>query len=122
MPHYRTIYEEASKTYLTRMTIIRCLMSLSETSSSSQRDVNRQSSHSSSKLEADILAMMLVSVEDFVANVRIVECQGLGLLAKHTEDGSIVATKIRPALEGRLNDADEDCRYFAQVALDSMLR
>lgn len=125
MPHYRTIYEEASETYLTRMTIMRCLVSLCETSSSSsQRDMHRNSSShsSSSSLDADILAMMLVSVEDFVANVRIVACQGLGLLAKHTEDVSIVATKIRPALEGRLNDADEDCRYFAQVALDSMLR
>jgi len=122
MTHYRTIYEEASETYLTRMTIMRCLVSLCETSSSSsQRDMHRNSS-SSSSLEADILAMMLVSVEDFVANVRIVACQGLGLLAKNTEDSSIVATKIRPALEGRLNDADEDCRYFAQVALDSMLR
>jgi len=109
LPHYRHIYEESSETYLTRITILRCFVTLSE--------AQEALSHSL-VLQEEVLSMMLVAVEDPVANVRIVACQGLGTLAKHCEDG-IVATKIRPALEARVNDDDEDCRYFAQLAVDS---
>jgi serine/threonine-protein phosphatase 2A regulatory subunit A len=114
MPHYQTIYEEGAENYLTRMTILRCVVTLCE----AQEEYSDSSINNG--LQEEILGMLLAAINDSVANVRIVASQGLGLLAKSCFDDAIVATKIRPTLEERLNDDDEDCRYFSQLALDSI--
>jgi serine/threonine-protein phosphatase 2A regulatory subunit A len=112
MPHYQTIYEEGAENYLTRMTILRCVVTLCE----AQRECRNGSSNNS--LQEEILGILLVAIHDSVANVRIIACQGLGVLANSCFEEVAVSAKIRPALEERLHDDDEDCRYFSQLALN----
>jgi hypothetical protein len=83
-----------------------------------QRECRNGSSNNS--LQEEILGILLVSINDSVANVRIIACQGLGLLANSCFEEAAVSAKIRPALEERLHDDDEDCRYFSQLALNSI--
>jgi serine/threonine-protein phosphatase 2A regulatory subunit A len=106
LPHYTKIYD-GSSSYLTRITILRCFSALSECE-------NLQAN----LLEA-VLNQMIKSLNDRVANVRMVAARGLIELTKQCEEGVIVG-KLRPALSQRvMEDEDEDCKYFAQLALDA---
>lgn len=106
LPHYTKIYDESSS-YLTRITILRCFSALSEC-----EDLPP------ALLEA-VLNQMIKSLNDRVANVRMVTARGLANLMKQCEEAVLVG-KIRPALSQRvMEDEDEDCKYFAQLALDA---
>lgn len=107
IPHYIKIYEE-SPSYLSRMTVLRSFskLALAETGLTS------------SVLES-VVNQLLRGLEDNVANVRIVAAKGLAEISNVVDD-AIMSVKIRPALEARVaSDEDEDCKYFAENALET---
>lgn len=105
LPHYNKIYEE-STSYLVRITILRCYAALAESDNLHP-----------SLLEA-VVDQILKCMNDRVANVRMVAARGLVGLTKQCEEAIIVG-KVRPALSQRvMEDEDEDCKFFAQLALD----
>jgi len=106
LPHYIKIYDE-STSYLTRITILRCVAALSAC----------ENLHP--LLLEGVVNQMIKSLNDRVANVRMVAARGLIPLTKQCEEALIVS-KLRPALSQRvMEDEDEDCKFFAQLALDT---
>lgn len=109
LPHYQRIYEESKQSYLTRITILRCYTTLASCEEAGRSD---------SLLEA-VLMIMINGLDDSVANVRIIAARGLGQMGEYCDQAMITA-KVRPALESKATeDEDDDCRFFAQLALES---
>eukprot|EP00565_Helicotheca_tamesis_P001942 CAMPEP_0185726158 /NCGR_PEP_ID=MMETSP1171-20130828/2218_1 /TAXON_ID=374046 /ORGANISM="Helicotheca tamensis, Strain CCMP826" /LENGTH=589 /DNA_ID=CAMNT_0028394457 /DNA_START=3 /DNA_END=1772 /DNA_ORIENTATION=+ len=107
LPHYTRIYEE-SGTYLTRVTILRSYAALAE-----EKDCVGES------LLENILNLVLRGLDDPVANVRMVAARGLKNVCELCE-ASVIEGKLKPALTARItDDEDDDCKYFAQIALDA---
>lgn len=106
LPHYARIYDE-NTSYLTRITILRCYAELAKDGGAAGHP-----------LLEDVVTMMLRGLDDSVANVRMVAAKGLATVAAGEE--AIWSAKVRPALTARVTeDEDEDCKFFAQVALDA---
>jgi serine/threonine-protein phosphatase 2A regulatory subunit A len=111
LPRYLTLYE-GSSSYLTRITVIRSFAEL----------VHDGGANGHSLLE-DVLNLILKGLEDKVANVRMVAAQGLAkILAEGGKDAgeAMWDAKVQPALSARvMEDDDDDCKFFAQIALDA---
>jgi len=108
LPHYLRIYEESSS-YLTRITIIRSFAELVKDGGGA--------AYGHALLE-DVLSLMLKGLRDKVANVRMVAAQGLATVA--SGDEAIWSARVQPELMARVTeDDDEDCKFYAQVALDA---
>lgn len=109
VPHYVSIYKESSS-YLVRITILRSYAALA---------IGENLNFTLSLLN-EIVNQLLRGLEDIVANVRIVAIKGLESISGICEE-SIWNAQIRPALTVRvMEDEDEDCKHFAQVALDKV--
>jgi len=105
LPRYNKIYDE-STSYLTRITVLRCYAALAECE-------NLQP-----QLLDVVVNQMIKSLKDRVANVRMLAAMGLAKMMKSCED-AVVVGKVKPALNERiLEDDDDDCKYFSQLALD----
>jgi len=107
LPHYVRIYDD-SVSYLTRITIIRSYASLA---------MGNDKKKLTPALLDEIVNQCLRGLDDRVANVRMVSARSLAAILKNCENGN---SRIRTALQARLSeDEDDDCRYFAKIALDS---
>lgn len=111
LPRYLALYE-GSSSYLTRITVLRSFAEL----------VHDGGANGHSLLE-EVLNLILKGLEDKVANVRMVAAQGLAkILAEGGKDAgeAIWDAKVQPALSARVTeDDDDDCKFFAQIALDA---
>jgi serine/threonine-protein phosphatase 2A regulatory subunit A len=72
---------------------------------------------SMSEVSTELLPLLLQALRDDVPNVRFVAAQIIQD-AVAVLDKSRVTSDIRPALTALLNDADNDVKYFATVALE----
>jgi len=108
LPHYVRIYDEAlSTSYLTRVTILRSYAALAVV------DI------ATPALLDDVVNQMLRGLDDRVANVRMVAARSLASISQLLES-AILQTKVKPALVARVtDDEDDDCKFFAQTALDA---
>ena len=71
-------------------------------------------------IEKHMLPLILQSLTDDVANVRIAACKTLIVILPHTERKAISAAGILPILTGLVKDSDGDVNYFASVAIKLM--
>jgi len=112
LPRYLALYEGGSS-YMTRITVLRSFSEL----------VHDGGANGHALLE-DVLNLILGGLEDRVANVRMVAAQGLAkIVAEGGRDAGSDAlwdAKVQPALSARVaEDDDDDCKFFAQIALDA---
>lgn len=112
LPRYLALYEGGSS-YMTRITVLRSFSEL----------VHDGGANGHGLLE-DVLNCILGGLEDRVANVRMVAAQGLAkIVAEGGRDAGSDAlwdAKVQPALSARVaEDDDDDCKFFAQIALDA---
>jgi len=123
VPRYLRIYD-SSESYLTRITVLKAFAKLisldgGDGEGDGEEGKGRMCDEA---LQEEVVTLILRGLEkDSVANVRIVAAQGLKEIAEKVDDG-LLTSRIRPALEARTNTADEedeDCRYFAQIALSA---
>ena len=107
LPHHVRIYNSNANTYLVRTTILRA-------------HVEAAAECKSGPLFEEVVVQILRGLTDKVPNVRMVAALGLKKIVAEGDTG-IVQTQIRPALEQRLlEDNDEDCRNACQEALDQI--
>jgi len=97
-----TIYDKTTN-YLHRMT---CLLIIQNCASKCSSDV----------IDKSLLPLVMTAATDDVANVRIAACKTLKEIIPQMEK-SITKSKIEPALQKLVKDADTDVAYFASVAL-----
>lgn len=108
-PRYVSIYDD-SISYLSRITVLR---------SFSQLAIDNKGVLSKDLAE-QIVDQLLRGLSDKVVNVRMVSARGLEEMIGSLDNG-IWNAKVLPALEQRvLEDADEDCKFYAQQAIDSL--
>jgi serine/threonine-protein phosphatase 2A regulatory subunit A len=107
LPHHVRIYNQNNHTYLIRITIL-------------QSHVETAMEAKSGPLWNDAVLQVLRGLSDKVPNVRIVAAKGLSRIVK-VGDSAVVQAQIRPALEKRIQEEDdEDCRLCCQLALDQL--
>ena len=107
LPHHVRIYNANANTYLIRITILRA-------------HVETALECKTGPLFEDVVVQILRGLSDKVPNVRMVSAMGLKKIIADG-DANIVQSQIRPALEQRVQeDNDEDCRMACQDALDQM--
>lgn len=113
LPHYTRMYEE-SYSYLTRVTVLRSFAALSEKHGELENNLSED-------LMKQIVALMLKGLKDRVANVRMVAARGLGHVTISGQcDDATMSAQVVPALQECItSDADQDCKYQCQVALES---
>lgn len=108
LPQYLDVYNGASS-YLTRITILRSFSNMAEAENSV-----------TSELLESVVDLLLRGLEDTVPNVRMTAAIGLGTLSSIVDKG-MLESKIQPALEKRIaEDDDDDCKQFAQKAIDAI--
>ena len=132
LPHYVRIYDESSS-YLTRITVIRSFAALASADPDAPPSATNALESGGEPLDSesppndadippslldDVVSQMIRGLDDRVANVRMVSARGLaGMMGKCTD--SFLNAKVKPALNTcAMEDDDDDCRYFSQVALD----
>lgn len=107
MPQHVRIYNNNSNSYLIRITLL-------------QIHVETAVEAKQGQLWGDSVLQILRGLTDKVANVRMVAAKGLTRIVADG-DPVIVQAQIRPALEKRVREEeDEDCRRSCQVALDQL--
>lgn len=110
LPHYVRMYDDPASSYLTRITVLRSYAALA---------IDDAGGNATPALLEEIIGRMLRALDDRVPNVRMVATRGLATASAFCED-AVLNSRIRPALNARVtDDEDEDCKYFAQVALDA---
>lgn len=115
LPQFTALYDD-SPSYLTRITIIRCYSELCAKNSDGEKEI--QTNVLQPELLESIVTFMLKGLLDRVANVRMVSARGLQGILEHCEK-DVRTGRIQPALKSRImGDPDEDCKYFAQLAMD----
>mmetsp|Transcript_46689 Transcript_46689/g.91184 ORF Transcript_46689/g.91184 Transcript_46689/m.91184 type:complete len:592 (-) Transcript_46689:204-1979(-) len=108
LPRTKRVYAN-STSYLTRVTIIGCYVSLASNDAS-----HRQ-------LQEELIGLLLKSFDDNVPNVRMISAKGLRQFSHHCDDTAVVM-KIKTALTQRIaREDDDDCKYFSQMALDDIV-
>lgn len=116
LPHYTRLYKD-SPSYLNRITIIRCFAELCTKNHDEEQDL--QVEDLQPQLLESVVTFMLKGLSDPVANVRMVSARGLQGILEQCEDEMRLGI-IEPALQERMEgDDDEDCKFFAQLALDA---
>jgi len=113
LPHYSRMYEE-SYSYLTRITVLRSFAALSEKDGERENDVSEE-------LMKKIVTLMLKGLKDRVANVRMIAARGLGYVTISGQcDDATMSTQVVSALQECITtEADQDCKYQCQLALES---
>lgn len=109
IPRYVSIYNQ-SKSYLTRITILRSMSKLASDSNVAEED-----------LVQEVVNILLKGLtEDTVVNVRIVSAKGFEEISESVSQ-AMTKAKIIPALQRLVaEDPDEDCKFFAQHAIDTL--
>jgi hypothetical protein len=73
----------------------------------------------SKDLAEEVVVQLLRGLNDKVVNVRMVSARGLEEMSSSLDNG-IWNAKALPALEQIvLKDSDDDCKFYAQQAIDS---
>ena len=109
LPRYVEVYEGATS-YLTRITVLRSFSNFAGAEKSCTVNV----------IEA-VIDLLLRGIEDPVPNVRMVAAEGLGEISKVADKG-LLTGKIQPALQRCVTeDSDDDCKHFAQKAIDAFV-
>lgn len=117
LPQLIRIYDE-SESYLTRITILKCLASIVSVSTQPSNIPKVSSQSISPNLVEDIVQRLLMALNDKIPNVRTISIKCLSNIAAIC-DRTMVQNKIRPALFIRArDDPDVDCKYFAQSGMD----
>lgn len=107
LPKYTEVYN-GSNSYLTRTTVLRSFSNLSGAQASLTKELLDQ-----------VVTLLLRGLEDRVPNVRMIAAVGLGNISTVVDPG-LLNSKIQPALQQRVTeDEDEDCKYFAQQAIET---
>jgi len=107
MSRYVLIYDE-SISYLTRITVLRSLSRLGNENKSLSKE-----------LAQEIAGQLMRGLDDRVVNVRMIAAKGLEEMAVALEKG-YAEGKVMPALEQIVTtDVDDDCKFFAQQAIDA---
>mmetsp|Transcript_9832 Transcript_9832/g.21911 ORF Transcript_9832/g.21911 Transcript_9832/m.21911 type:complete len:320 (-) Transcript_9832:103-1062(-) len=108
LPRIKRLYAN-SPSYLTRVTLIGCYVALSSNDSASR------------SLQDDLVTLLIKAFDDKVPNVRMVSAKGLRQFSRRCDDSTLVM-KIKSALTQRISrEEDDDCKYFAQMALDDIV-
>jgi serine/threonine-protein phosphatase 2A regulatory subunit A len=108
VPRYVGIYDD-SISYLSRITVLR---------SFSQLAIENRGGLSKDLAE-EVVVQLLRGLNDKVVNVRMVSARGLEEMSSSLDNG-IWNAKALPALEQIvLKDSDDDCKFYAQQAIDS---
>lgn len=110
IPRYMNIYN-SSVSYLTRITVLKSFSRLANC-----EDDGRLSPD----LANEVTLLLLKGLDDKVVNVRMVAAKGLEDMKLALDDG-ILNSKILPALEQIVtDDPDEDCKFYAQNAINNL--
>ena len=113
LSHYTRLFEE-SRSYLNRIAIIRSVAELCK-----KPDTDDQLDDLDADLVESVVNFMIKGLRDHVANVRMVSAIGINSVMKYCEEG-LRKGKIEPALRETIEqDTDNDCKYFARIALDA---
>jgi serine/threonine-protein phosphatase 2A regulatory subunit A len=109
IPRYTSIYNE-SNSYLTRITILRSMSKLASDKNVAKEDLVEQ-----------VVNLLLKGLtEDNVVNVRIVSAKGFEEISESLSE-AMTNAKIIPALQRIVTeDSDEDCKFFAQHAIETL--
>lgn len=106
LPRYLEVYNSATS-YLTRITVLRSFSNLSGAETSFTKELLDQ-----------VVNLLLRGLEDPVPNVRMIAGVGLGAMSTVVDKG-LLNSKILPALQKSVTeDEDEDCKFFAQQAIE----
>jgi hypothetical protein len=70
----------------------------------------------SDKFQSEVLALVIGTSHDKVANIRLTAAQVLGAVCKTLNPDSS-RLNIRPVLSDLINDKDKDVQYFADLSL-----
>lgn len=109
IPRYISVYDQ-STSYLIRITILKSLSKLASDSSQPHPEL----------MEQVVNHLMKALTGDPVVNVRIVSAQGFEEISAKLSQ-AITNAKIIPALQQIVTeDLDEDCKFFAQHAIDTL--
>ncbi len=107
IPRYDAVYND-SISYLTRVTILRSFSRL-----------GCDEKGLSSDLLDEVADHLVRGLTDRVVNVRVVAARGIQEMAAFMDKG-IFNSKLLPTLEQIVTqDSDEDCKYFAQQAIEA---
>lgn len=107
MGRYVSIYDD-SISYLTRITVLRSFSRLATEQKSLSKDLGQE-----------IGIQLLRGLDDRVVNVRMVAARGMEEMAGALDKGFING-KVMPALQETVTtDVDDDCRFYAQLAIDA---
>jgi serine/threonine-protein phosphatase 2A regulatory subunit A len=109
IPRYTSIYND-SNSYLTRITILRSMSKLASDKNVVKEDLVEQ-----------VVNLLLKGLnEDTVVNVRIVSAKGFEEISESLSE-AMTNAKIIPALQRIVTeDSDEDCKFFAQHAIETL--
>jgi serine/threonine-protein phosphatase 2A regulatory subunit A len=117
LPHHVRIYNNATSSYLVRMTLLHAHIEMAMATTDDT-------------LWCDAVTHVQRGLQDKVANVRMVSARGLGsiVFAAHASEvevlssqmRSLIASQVRPALEKMREDEDWDCKQVCQTALDQI--
>jgi len=119
LPQYQRIYDD-SVSYLTRITILRSFAALASADPDAPPELQGGEVNVAADLLEDIVTLMLRGLTDRVPNVRMVAARGFALMTAPCEE-ALMTAKVKPALSARLTeDEDDDCKYFAEAALEKL--
>lgn len=113
VPRYVGIYQE-SISYLSRVTVLRSFSRLAMVV-----DGNSGGDGLSKDLADEIADLLLKGLGDKVVNVRMVSARGLEEMSSSLDHG-VWNSKVLPVLEQLVTeDPDDDCKFYAQQAIES---
>lgn len=108
LPRYVELYSSANS-YLTRITVLRSFSNFCKAEKCFTKE-----------LVVDVVDLLLKGMDDPVPNVRMIAACGLGDVIGIVEKG-LLNSKIQPALQKCVTeDEDDDCKHFAQKAIESI--
>jgi len=119
VPRYVGIYQE-SISYLSRVTVLRSFSRLAVVENGNGVNGGGNGGHGLSKDLADEIAdHLLKGLGDKVVNVRMVSARGLEEMSSSLDHG-VWNAQVLPVLEQIVTeDPDDDCKFYAQQAIES---
>jgi serine/threonine-protein phosphatase 2A regulatory subunit A len=107
-PQHQAIFENSESSYLLRITMLQGYVEMA---------VACPGAATGSEFYHTLITQLLRGLEDNVANVRMVSANALSRVVENAEP-SIIASRIRPALERRMaEENDHDCQNACRRAL-----